>query len=97
LEEVRRLLADRKVSLEFTDAAKELLLAEGYDRTYGARPLKRFVQRLVQDPLAMKILHGEVLDGDHVVVDAEHKEMKFTVSCRAAERRKSAVAMSPVH
>ena len=97
LEEVRRLLADRKVSLEFTDAAKELLLAEGYDRTYGARPLKRFVQRLVQDPLAMKILHGEVLDGDHVVVDAEHKEMKFTVSCRAAAPRKSAVAMSPVH
>jgi ATP-dependent Clp protease ATP-binding subunit ClpB len=97
LEEVRRLLADRKVSLEFTDAAKELLLAEGYDRTYGARPLKRFVQRLVQDPLAMKILHGEVLDGDHVVVDAERKEMKFTVSSRATGPRKSAAEMSAVH
>jgi ATP-dependent Clp protease ATP-binding subunit ClpB len=84
LEEVRGLLADRKVSLEFTDAAKELLLAEGYDRSFGARPLKRCVQRLVQDPLAMKILHGEVLDGDHVVVDGAQRAMKFTVSSRAA-------------
>jgi len=84
LEEVRHLLAERKVALEFAQAAKELLLTEGYDPSYGARPLKRSVQRLVQDPLAVKILHGEVLDGDHVVVDAEHNAMRFTVTCRAA-------------
>jgi ATP-dependent Clp protease ATP-binding subunit ClpB len=89
LEEVRRLLADRKVGLELTKAAKELLLAEGYDPNYGARPLKRAVQRLVQDPLAMKMLHGEVLDGDQVVVDAEQSEIKFTVTGRAGDRRET--------
>jgi ATP-dependent Clp protease ATP-binding subunit ClpB len=89
LEEVRRLLADRKVNLEFTDAAKELLLAQGYDPNYGARPLKRSVQRLVQDPLAIKILHGEVFDGDQVVVDTAQSEMRFTVTCRVgASHRK---------
>jgi len=93
---VRRLLAGRKISLEFTEAAKELLLAEGYDRNYGARPLKRFVQRLVQDPLAMKILHGEVLDGDHVVVDAAKGEMKFEVTGRAAAQQKSPAQKSAV-
>jgi ATP-dependent Clp protease ATP-binding subunit ClpB len=89
LEEVRRLLVDHKISLELTDAAKDLLLAEGYDPNYGARPLKRAVQRLVQDPLALKMLHGEVLDGDHVVMDAAQSEMKFSVSCVAGDRRKS--------
>jgi ATP-dependent Clp protease ATP-binding subunit ClpB len=74
---VRRLLTDRRVSLEFTDAAKELLLAKGSDLNYGARPLKRSVQGLVQDPLAKKIRHGEVLDGD-TVVDAEQSEPRFT-------------------
>jgi ATP-dependent Clp protease ATP-binding subunit ClpB len=83
LEEVRRLLTDRKVSLELTNAAKDLLLSEGHDPNFGARPLKRAVQRLLQDPLALKMLHGEVLDGDHVVVDAEQSEMRFTVSSRA--------------
>jgi ATP-dependent Clp protease ATP-binding subunit ClpB len=92
LEEVRRLLADRKVSLELTDSAKNLLLAEGYDPNYGARPLRRAVQRLVQDPLALKMLHGEVLDGDHVVVDAAQSEMSFTVSSHAGDQQRS-----PVH
>ena len=70
LEDLRRLLADRKISIELTDAAKKALLTQGYDLNYGARPLKRAIQRLVQDPLALKILDGEVLIGDHVVVDA---------------------------
>jgi ATP-dependent Clp protease ATP-binding subunit ClpB len=72
LEDLRRLLADRKISVELTDAAKELIFSEGYDVQYGARPLKRAIQRLVQDPLALKILDGEVLHGDHVIVDAEY-------------------------
>jgi ATP-dependent Clp protease ATP-binding subunit ClpB len=88
LEDLRRLLANRKISLELTDAAKELLFNEGYDPNFGARPLKRAIQKLVQDPLALKILDGEVLHGDHVVVDADRKtgKMTFKVSERVGER-----------
>ncbi len=88
LEDLRRLLAERKISLELTDAAKELLFTEGYDPNFGARPLKRAIQKLVQDPLALKILDGEVLHGDHVVVDADKKmgKMVFTVSKRVGEK-----------
>ncbi|HEY3974021.1 MAG TPA: ATP-dependent chaperone ClpB [Candidatus Sulfotelmatobacter sp.] len=87
LEDVRRLLADRKISLELTDAAKDLLFTQGYDPNFGARPLKRAIQKLVQDPLAMKILDGEVLHGDHIVVDADKRigKMKFEVSKRVGE------------
>jgi len=89
LEDLRRLLADRNISLELTDRAKELLFTEGYDVNYGARPLKRAIQRMIQDPLALKILDGEVLRGDHVVVDADAKErrMTFGVSRAAAGKR----------
>ncbi|MGA8775202.1 MAG: ATP-dependent chaperone ClpB [Terriglobales bacterium] len=85
LEDLRRLLADRKISLELTDAAKELLFTEGYDPNFGARPLKRAIQKLVQDPLALKILDGEVLHGDHLVVDAKAGKMTFKVSERVGE------------
>jgi ATP-dependent Clp protease ATP-binding subunit ClpB len=87
LEDLRRLLAERKISLELTDAAKELLFSEGYDPAYGARPLKRAIQRMIQDPLALKILDGEVLHGDHVIVDADLRERKmtFNVSRRVGE------------
>src|SRR5205085_4184020 len=73
LNDLRRMLDDRKITIELTDAARELIFAEGYDPSYGARPLKRALQKLVQDPLALKILDGEVLHGDHVVVDADAK------------------------
>ncbi len=88
LEDVRRLLADRKISLELTDAAKELMFTQGYDPNFGARPLKRAIQKLIQDPLALKILDGEVLHGDHVVVDADKKagKMTFVVSRRVGEK-----------
>src|SRR5439155_186974 len=88
LEDLRRLLAERKISIELTDAAKDLLFTEGYDPNFGARPLKRAIQKLVQDPLALKILDGEVLHGDHVVVDANKVERKmvFKVSHRVGER-----------
>ena len=91
LEDLRRLLADRKISLELTDAAKELLFTEGYDPNFGARPLKRAIQKLVQDPLALKILDGEVLHGDHVVVDADRKtgKMTFKVSERVGEKERA--------
>ena len=88
LEDVRRLLADRKISLELTEAAKDLLFTQGYDPNYGARPLKRAIQKFVQDPLALKILDGEVLHGDHVVVEADKKasKMTFEVSKRVGEK-----------
>jgi ATP-dependent Clp protease ATP-binding subunit ClpB len=85
LEDVRRLLADRKISLELTDSARELLLAEGFDPAFGARPLKRAIQKLIQDPLALKILDGEVLHGDHVIVDAKNGKMQFEVSRRVGQ------------
>jgi ATP-dependent Clp protease ATP-binding subunit ClpB len=88
LEDLRRLLAERKISIELTDAAKELLFTEGFDPNFGARPLKRAIQKLVQDPLALKILDGEVLHGDHVIVDADRKtgKMTFKVSERVGEK-----------
>jgi ATP-dependent Clp protease ATP-binding subunit ClpB len=71
LADLKKLLADRKITLELTANARHQLMLTGYDRAYGARPLKRALQRLIQDPLALKILDGEVLHGDHVIVDAD--------------------------
>jgi ATP-dependent Clp protease ATP-binding subunit ClpB len=87
LEDLRRLLAERKISIELTEAAKELLFTEGYDPNFGARPLKRAIQKLIQDPLALKILDGEVLHGDHIVADADKRsdKIKFEVSRRVGE------------
>jgi ATP-dependent Clp protease ATP-binding subunit ClpB len=70
LARVRKLLAERRIELELTDEAKRLLAEKGYDPHYGARPLKRVIQRMVQDPLAMKILEGAFPDGSKVVADA---------------------------
>jgi ATP-dependent Clp protease ATP-binding subunit ClpB len=88
LEDLRQLLADRRISIELTDKAKELIFAEGYDAAFGARPLKRAIQRLIQDPLAIKILDGEVLNGDHVVADANltTRQITFKVSHRVGEK-----------
>jgi ATP-dependent Clp protease ATP-binding subunit ClpB len=84
LDDLRKLLADRRITIELTPPAKELLFLEGYDRAYGARPLKRAIQRLIQDPLALKILEGEVLHGDHVIIDADvpKRQMNFLVAGR---------------
>jgi ATP-dependent Clp protease ATP-binding subunit ClpB len=87
LEDLRRLLAERKISIELTEAAKELLFTEGYDPNFGARPLKRAIQKLIQDPLALKILDGEVLHGDHIIADTDKRsgKIKFEVSRRVGE------------
>jgi ATP-dependent Clp protease ATP-binding subunit ClpB len=79
LKGVEKLLAERQITLEITPAANEVLLREGYDPAYGARPLRRTLQRMIQDPLAMQILEGKVLPGDHIVVDRDGKSdaMKF--------------------
>ena len=75
-------------ALELPEAASQLILVTGSDAAYGARPLKRAIQKFVQDPLALKILDGEVLHGDHIVVDADKKlgKMKFEVSKRMGEK-----------
>ncbi len=73
LAELQKLLEDRQISLELTEQARTLILAQGWDPAYGARPLKRALQRMVQDPLAMKILDGEVLHGSHVRIDVDRK------------------------
>jgi ATP-dependent Clp protease ATP-binding subunit ClpB len=79
LKSVEKLLEERQITLELTPAAEELLLREGYDPAYGARPLRRTIQRLIQDPLAMQILEGKVLPGDHIRVDrdAQKDAMRF--------------------
>src|SRR6202521_559910 len=81
LKGVEKLLAERQITLELTPAAKELLLREGYDPAYGARPLRRTIQRLIQDPLALQILEGKVLPGQRIRVDRDPtgEKMQFTV------------------
>jgi ATP-dependent Clp protease ATP-binding subunit ClpB len=75
---LRKLLADRKLSLELTPQAREQLAEEGYDPVYGARPLKRVIQQRLQNPLALKLLQGEFKDGDTVLVSVnEASEFTF--------------------
>ncbi|HEX6212189.1 MAG TPA: ATP-dependent chaperone ClpB [Methylomirabilota bacterium] len=74
---LQRRLEDRRIHLEVSDAAKALLGREGYDPTFGARPLKRTIQRLVQDPLALKLLEREFVEGDTVVADVENDQIVF--------------------
>jgi ATP-dependent Clp protease ATP-binding subunit ClpB len=84
LKDLEKLLVDRKITLELTDSARKAIFTAGYDRAYGARPLKRAIQRLVQDKLAVKILDGSVLHGDHVVVTAGKNGLEFKVKDREA-------------
>jgi ATP-dependent Clp protease ATP-binding subunit ClpB len=70
-------LADRKIKVELTDGAKEFLVQEGYDPVYGARPLKRTIQKRVLDPLAVRVLEGEFTEGDRILVDVEASGLKF--------------------
>ncbi|HEV2501412.1 MAG TPA: ATP-dependent chaperone ClpB [Terriglobia bacterium] len=89
LSHLRALLEERKIHLSLTEKAHELLAREGYDVQFGARPLKRAIQRMIQDPLAMKILDGDVLPGDSLVIDADLKkgEMVFEKETVKAARR----------
>ncbi|HEY5502087.1 MAG TPA: ATP-dependent chaperone ClpB [Candidatus Anoxymicrobiaceae bacterium] len=78
-----RRLADRKIEISLTDRAKDLLAEEGFDPFYGARPLKRVIQREIQDALALKILNGDVSEGDVVEVDAREGKIEFEVKVQA--------------
>ncbi len=74
---LERLLAGRNLEIELTDAAKNFLADAGYDPAYGARPLKRVIQRQIQDPLALRLLHGDFGDGDRIRVDARDGRLVF--------------------
>jgi ATP-dependent Clp protease ATP-binding subunit ClpB len=85
LADLQKLLEDRQISFELTEPARQLILAAGSDAAYGARPLKRALQRMVQDPLAMKILDGEVLHGSHVRIDVDRKSNQLTFETMGRE------------
>jgi len=86
LRSLMKRLEDRKIRVTLTDAAKSLLVEEGYEPMYGARPLKRTIQRRVLDPLAMRVLEGEFTEGDHIIVDASRGAIVF-------EKRKEPVTV----
>jgi ATP-dependent Clp protease ATP-binding subunit ClpB len=77
LRQLRDRLAARGIAIQLTDEAKELLAEEGWDPAYGARPLKRAIQRLVENPLALRLLEGEFREGDTVQVEARDGELVF--------------------
>ncbi|HTD84487.1 MAG TPA: ATP-dependent chaperone ClpB [Gemmatimonadaceae bacterium] len=85
LKRLESLLADRKLTLELTPSAREVLATEGYDPAFGARPLKRAIQRLLQNPLALAVLEGKFGEGDHIVVDRDAKgELTFRKAAEPA-------------
>jgi ATP-dependent Clp protease ATP-binding subunit ClpB len=85
MERLAKLLAGRKITIVLEPAAREWLADKGWDPAYGARPLKRTIQRYVQDPLAEKILSGSVKDGDRVVISANARGLVFNGEAPAAE------------
>jgi ATP-dependent Clp protease ATP-binding subunit ClpB len=84
LKRLRQNLASRKLALEITERAKAFIAEKGYDPVYGARPLKRTIQRLIQDPLAVKILEGEFREGDSVKIDSDGNQLVFSHGGSAA-------------
>jgi ATP-dependent Clp protease ATP-binding subunit ClpB len=84
LARLRDRLAERRISIELTDAAKETLAEAGWDPAYGARPLKRAIQRLVENPLALQLLEGDFADGDTILIDARDGAIVFEKATAAA-------------
>ncbi|MFG1299672.1 ATP-dependent chaperone ClpB [Xanthobacter sp. V3C-3] len=87
---LRKLLEDRKITLELSPEARGFLAEKGYDPAYGARPLKRTIQKLVQDPLAEKILGGEILDGAKVKIGLDGGHLTFTGEAAPVDRDQAA-------
>jgi len=94
LKRVVGLLAERGLTLELTPAAVELVLAEGWDPAYGARPMRRAIQRMIQDPLALQLLSGQFVAGDTVVadVDPSTRTLRFQKAVGVEEARPSTAA-----
>jgi ATP-dependent Clp protease ATP-binding subunit ClpB len=88
IEYLKKRLAERKIEVELSDGAKGALAETGYDPVYGARPLKRTIQRMIENPLATEILKGNFKEGDTIVVDVDkNKEFTFT----RGQRKKAVV------
>jgi ATP-dependent Clp protease ATP-binding subunit ClpB len=83
MRDLQKRLAERKITVELTEEARKTLAERGYDPVFGARPLKRAIQRMVENPLAVEVLAGKFREGDHIVVDTKDRET-FTFSKRAA-------------
>jgi ATP-dependent Clp protease ATP-binding subunit ClpB len=81
-------LEERKIHVVLSEAAKDLLVREGYDPMYGARPLKRALQRLVLDPLALRVLEGDFREGDQVIVDVDGNHLAFSKGQAVAQAAK---------
>jgi ATP-dependent Clp protease ATP-binding subunit ClpB len=84
LERLRAMLHERNISIVLEESARELLALEGYDPNFGARPLKRAIQTMIQNPLAMRLLRGEIMPGQTVVVSGRNGEMSFSAQPQAA-------------
>jgi ATP-dependent Clp protease ATP-binding subunit ClpB len=82
---VSKRLAERHIELVLTPAARDLIATLGYDPMYGARPLKRVIQKHLLDPLALKLLNGEIREGETLTVDAENHEFRFRGSLSGAK------------
>jgi ATP-dependent Clp protease ATP-binding subunit ClpB len=80
---LKKLLSDKRLTLELSEAARAFLAKEGYDPVYGARPLKRAIQRFLQDPLALKILGGEFVPGDQIRAEVAADGLTFSTVARA--------------
>lgn len=87
LQEVNQRLKQKRITFKLTEEAKKLLAEKGYDLSFGARPLKRVIRRLIEDPLAEGILDGEVVDGAQIVVKREGKELSFVSKWKGGEKR----------
>jgi ATP-dependent Clp protease ATP-binding subunit ClpB len=85
LQRLREMLREKNIDILLDESAKELLVREGYDPTYGARPLKRAIQTLVQNPLAIKLLRGDILPGQTITVSADGDVMQFSTEAVAAK------------
>jgi ATP-dependent Clp protease ATP-binding subunit ClpB len=95
LRRLAKILAERKIGLEVSEKAKTFLADKGFDPIYGARPLKRTIQKLIQDPLAIKILQGQFKEGDRVKVDYDGKELTFALTGPTVQEQ--SVAGSALH
>jgi ATP-dependent Clp protease ATP-binding subunit ClpB len=95
MERLKRLLVDRKIEIDLTEKARELLAEKGYDPAYGARPLKRIIQKSLQDPLAEELLAGRVNDGDKVEVGVA--DGLFTFNGKATGRASKTESFTTVH
>ncbi|HEY7512243.1 MAG TPA: AAA family ATPase, partial [Vicinamibacteria bacterium] len=74
MRDVQKRLGERKIAIELTDEARKVLAERGYDPVFGARPLKRVIQRVIENPLAVEVLAGKFREGDHIIVDSPDRE-----------------------